>query len=217
MQRQVCTAPGWTATRLDGSVCSGIRAHKRFLSDAREATIQRCCWSHAWWWTSTLVTTAPRATGIFIVCSGECPAARLFPNTTCVVCVRLRVLPPNRVTSVCRPSRGVSKGDGRWCGNLGGGQWEEFWGLCAGVNDCHALGVICCVFFNWELVAEFSVLIFVRKECCAKAKGLLWRKSKTTLSCCYVCRINPKSRDLLDKWAQRLTAILPSATRGSSS
>lgn len=125
MQRQVCTAPGWTATRLDGSVCSGIRAHKRFLSDAREATMQRCCWSHAWWWTSALVTTAPRATGIFIVCSGECPAARLFPNTTCVVCVRLRVLPPNRVTSVCRPSRGVSKGDGRWCGNLGGGDSER--------------------------------------------------------------------------------------------
>lgn len=27
---------------------------------------------------------------------------------------------PNRVTSVCRPSRRVSKGDGRWGVNLGG-------------------------------------------------------------------------------------------------
>lgn len=190
--------------------------------------MQCCCWSHAWWWTLTLVTTAPRATGIFIVCSGECPGARFVSkHHVCGVCkaVSAQSRPIGWPPCVARAEELVkvmAGGAETW----GGGSEKSSEGCLLGLMTVMRL-LSSVVFFLtgslWkDFLFPFSVppspplrIIFVRKERCAKAKGLL--RSKTTLSCCYVCRKNPKFRDLLEKWAQRLTATPPSATRGSSS
>lgn len=114
------------------------------------------------------------------------------------------------------PRSGVNKGGAEtW------GQWEEFQGLFAGVNDCHALGVICfdcgTIFCSpqWlQLWCLEPADIFVRKEDCSPSVRINPKVYRGGSKATRKARTSLNSGDLLHKWVQRLTIIPLSTTRG---